>query len=297
VGRPVATVSVDVDPVDLHLIGYGHRGLPPDSLSYTVALPRLIDAFARAGIRATLFVVARDAAAHSGVLRALVADGHEVASHSMTHPLALASLEEDRLREELMDSRNVLEAACGERMVGFRSPNYDMDGRTLRRLEAAGYRYDASAYPTPFLLPARLLLAFKSADPAAIFNLKLWPFTWRRTPYRTRGLMEFPVSVTPLIRFPFYHTARYIMSEARFLKLLEGFVRRAEPLSYVVHAVDALGLTEDKVDARLAPHPGMERPLKEKLEILDRSLAAISAAFETLPFRDRLDAIPGSPLP
>jgi hypothetical protein len=87
------------------------------------------------------------------------------------------------------------------------------------------------------------------------------------------------------------------MSEARFLKLLDGFVRRAEPLSYVVHAVDALGLTEDKVDARLAPHPGMERPLKEKLEILDRSLAAISAAFETMPFRDRLDAVPGSPLP
>lgn len=293
VGRPVATVSVDVDPVDLHLIGYGHRGLPPDTLTYTVALPRLIDAFARAGIRATLFVVGRDAAAHEGVLRRLSANGHEVASHSMTHPLALASLEEERMHEELVVSRSVLEAACGEPMVGFRSPNYDMDGRTLRRLEAAGYRYDASGYPTPFLLPARLLLAFKSADPAAIFNLKLWPFTWRRAPYQTRGLMEFPVSVTPVIRFPFYHTARYVMSEARFLKLLGGFARRGEPLSYVVHAVDALGLKEDKVDARLAPHPGMELPLEKKLAMLDRALAAIAAAFETLPFRDRLDA--GSP--
>jgi hypothetical protein len=213
----------------------------------------------------------------------------------MSHPLALASLEEDRMHEELVVSRAVLEEACGEPMVGFRSPNYDMNGRTLRRLEAAGYRYDASGYPTPFLLPARLLLAFKSADPAAIFNLKLWPFTWRRSPYRTRGLMEFPVSVTPLIRFPFYHTARYIMSEARFLRLLAGFARRGESLSYVVHAVDALGLKEDRVDSRLSPHPGMERPLEEKLAILDRSLAAIAAAFDTLPFRDRLDPVPGSP--
>lgn len=290
---PVATVSVDVDPVDLHLIGYGHRDLPPDVLSYTVALPRLIDAFARAGIRATMFVVGRDAAAHSGALRALTAAGHEVASHSMTHPLALASLDEERLHEELVMSRTVLEAACGEPMVGFRSPNYDMDARTLRHLEAAGYRYDASGYPTPFLLPARLLLALKSADPAAIFNLKLWPFTWRRAPYRTRGIMEFPVSVTPIVRFPFYHTARYVMSESRFLKLLEGFARRAESLSYVVHAVDALGLKEDKVDTRLSPHPGMELPLEQKLAILDRSLAAIAAAFQTLPFRDRLDAVPG----
>jgi hypothetical protein len=239
-------------------------------------------------------VVARDAAAHASMLRRLAADGHEIASHSLTHPLALASLPEDRLDEELVVSRSVLEEACGEPMVGFRSPNYDMDGRTLGRLEAAGYRYDASGYPTPFLLPARLLLAFKSADPAAIFNLKLWPFTWRRAPYRTRGLVEFPVSVTPTIRFPFYHTARYVMSEGRFLRLLGGFASRAEPLSYVVHAVDALGLVEDRVDARLAAHPGMELPLEKKLAILDRSLAAISASFETMPFRDRLDTVPGT---
>jgi peptidoglycan/xylan/chitin deacetylase (PgdA/CDA1 family) len=62
VSRPSATVSVDVDPVDLHLVGYGFPGLPPDPLVYTAALPRLLEAFARHGIRATLFMVGRDAA-------------------------------------------------------------------------------------------------------------------------------------------------------------------------------------------------------------------------------------------
>jgi len=290
VGRPVATVSVDVDPVDLHLIGYGHRGLPADALAYTLGLPRLLEAFARAQVRATLFVVARDAAAHAPLLRAAAEAGHEIASHSLTHPMALASLPEERMHEELVGSRDLLEAACGTSMIGFRSPNYDMNGRTLKRLAAAGYRYDASGYPTPFLLPARLLLALKSADPAAVFNLKLWPFTWRRTPHRRGPLVEFPVSVTPGIRFPFYHTARYVLSESRFHGMLDGFARRGEPLSYVVHAVDLLGLAEDRVDARLAPHPGMDRPLREKIALLDRSLAAIAAAFEPLPFRDRLSA-------
>ena len=106
--------------------------------------------------------------------------------------------------------------------------------------------------------------------------------------------MEFPLSVTPVVRFPFYHTVRYVMSETRFLKLLDGFARRAEALSYVVHAVDVLGLKEDKVDARLRHHPGMELPLEQKLAILDRALAAIAAAFQTLPFRDRLDASPAA---
>src|SRR4029079_19633928 len=65
VTRPVALVSVDVDPVDLHLVGYGYRSLPPDPLVYTTALPRLLDCFGRCGVRATFFVVARDAPAHA----------------------------------------------------------------------------------------------------------------------------------------------------------------------------------------------------------------------------------------
>src|SRR5262245_5126485 len=71
VTRPLATVSVDVDPVDLHLLGYGVGGLPPDPLAYDTALPRLVELFARTGIHATFFVVGRDAAAYAAALRAL----------------------------------------------------------------------------------------------------------------------------------------------------------------------------------------------------------------------------------
>ena len=292
--RPVATVSVDVDPVDLHLVGYGYRSLPPDPLVYTTALPRLLDCFGRCGVRATFFVVARDATAHAPMLARIVAEGHEVASHSLTHPLALARMPQDAMRRELAESRGLLEEQSGGPVVGFRSPNFDMDARALERLAEAGYAYDASAYPTPMLVPARMLLALKSRDAGGVLKLRAWPFTWRREPHvvtaGTRSLHEFPVSVTPALRWPVYHTLRYGMGDGRFRRILDGFVKRKEPLSYPLHAVDALGLLEDHIDARLAKHPGLDRKLADKLALLDRTIAAIAERFDALPFRERLTA-------
>lgn len=291
--RRPATVSVDVDPVDLHLVGYGVRGAPPDPLVYERALPRLLERFAAHGVRATLFVVGRDAAAQSAALRAAARGGHEIASHSMTHPLALASLPAARQAEELDGARRALEQAAGEEVAGFRAPNFDLDGAALANLARAGYRYDASGYPTPVLAAARMVLALKGGDPLGVLRLRLLPFTWRREPHRiaTAGgaLAEFPVTVAGPLRLPVYHTLRYGGSDPAFAATLDRLARDGRSLSYVLHAVDALGLEEDGVDRRLARHPGMDRPLAAKLELLDRTLAAIAARFECVTYRTRLD--------
>ena len=306
---PGIEISTSLEGLDLHLLGYGYRGLPPDPLVYLAALPRLIELFARAGVRATLFVVGRDAEAQSTALRMCTELGHEIASHSLTHPLALASLDDGALARELDASRQVLGEAAGAPVVGFRAPNFDMNRRTLATLAACGYRYDASGYPTPMLLAARLVLAMKSGDPIGVMRLRPWPFTWRRGPHELRfaatdaargspgreagaplALRQFPVAVTRGVRFPVYHTLRYAMSDARFERLVDGFARRGETLSYVLHAVDALGLAEDRVDARLGRHPGLHQPLERKLALLERTLHAIAVRFECMTFRERLDA-------
>lgn len=290
--RPVATLSIDVDPVDLHLIGYGYPGLPPDPLVYLAALPRLAQAFARHGLQATFFCVGRDAEAHAGELHALARAGHEIASHTWSHPIGFAGLAPARQRAELEDSRRALSEASGVGVVGFRAPNFDMHARVVPRLAAAGYRYDASAYPSLLLLPARAVLALKSADPLCVLAMRPWPFTWRRRPYDWRAggaaIREFPVAMTPTLRLPVYHTMRWLASERSFESAIEGFARRGEPLSYVLHAVDALGLSEDRVDPRLGRHPGMERPLEYKLALLDRTIAAIAARFEVRTYASQL---------
>jgi peptidoglycan/xylan/chitin deacetylase (PgdA/CDA1 family) len=290
-----ATVSVDLDPVDLHLVGYGHEGLPADSLAYRTAVPRLLEAFARHGVLATFFVVGRDAESQADAIRAIARAGHEVASHSLSHPMAFESLTEARQREELAEARARLERVTGAPVFGFRSPNFDFGPRAASTLAETGHRYDASAYPTALLLAARVLLALKARDRGAVLRMRKWPWTWARLPHPlpagSRVLAEFPVTVAGPLRMPVYHTLRYGQSDARFEATLDALVRAGVPLSYPLHAVDVLGLAEDGVDARLASHPGMAVPLAEKLALLDRTLAAIAARFECLPFRDRLGSV------
>ena len=290
--RPLAAISVDVDPVDLHLMGYGFKGLPADPLAMSTALPRLLGLFQRCGVRTTLFTVGRDAQTHAGVLRAAVAAGHEIASHTLKHPMRFAGLPEKRKRLELVESKAALEKASGAPVIGFRAPNFDMAARVLPLLVEAGYRYDASAYPTPVLLASRAVLAMKSAHPPSVLAMKPWPFTWKRQPYDWTAhgvtIREFPLAVTPGLRLPVYHTLRYFTNERRFLQQLDQFVARGEQFSYCLHAVDALGLTEDHVDARFGKHPGMDRKLDGKLELLERSLRAIAERFDVKPYAEQL---------
>jgi peptidoglycan-N-acetylglucosamine deacetylase len=290
--RPIATLSIDVDPVDLHLIGYGWPGLPPDPVVYNVALPRLAEIFERHRMRATFFCVGRDAASRASSLRALAGAGHEIASHTWSHPIQFATLKFERQMAELVDSRRSLSDAAGREVVGFRAPNFDMDARVVPHLVTAGYRYDASAYPSPLLVPARVVLAMKSRDPFAVLGMRPWPFTWNRAPYVWSvgevALREFPVAVTPGLRLPVYHTMRWVLPERVFLDSIRGFARRGEPLSYVLHGVDVLGTAEDGVDARLHRHPGMGRRLEAKLAALDRTLEVIGEHFDVRTYAEQL---------
>jgi hypothetical protein len=71
-------------------------------------------------------------------LRAIVARGHEVGSHSMTHQL-LPQLDDAALAYEIAESRRVLQARLGCRVETFCYPNGDADPRVLQAVKDAGY--------------------------------------------------------------------------------------------------------------------------------------------------------------
>jgi hypothetical protein len=288
--RPTATLSVDVDPIDAHLAGYGIIGQPPDMASYERAIPRLLEAFAAHAVRATFFWVARDAERSAGALREVVAAGHEVASHSLTHAEAWRNASPVEVAHELRESKKRLEQCAGAAVVGFRSPGWHGPGGLHDALADAGYRYDASSFPSPLLgAMSALLFAGSGGRRRVPLGVAQW-FAGRAPSTLPRGLREFPVSVTRWLRLPVYHTLRYSLSSPHFERLLDGFAREGHALSYPIHAVDALGLAEDQLDARLARHPGMKHALKEKLDLLANTLSAISRRFEAVPFAARIDA-------
>ena len=70
VGRPPATVGIDMDSVSVHLAGYGFDGGIDDGLAYRTALPRLLEVLAALDLRATFFIVGQDSDAHAADIRA-----------------------------------------------------------------------------------------------------------------------------------------------------------------------------------------------------------------------------------
>lgn len=66
--------------------------------------------------------------------------GHEIGSHTVTHPL-LPELDDAELEFELTQSRRALERITGEPPTGFCYPNGDHDARVVDAVRRAGYRY------------------------------------------------------------------------------------------------------------------------------------------------------------
>src|SRR5688572_19794208 len=95
----VCSVSVDLDPLVCYYRIHG-LGEPPPALRDVVlrrALPRFLELFEKRSqpIRGTFFVVGSDVEADPagrGRLAQAARGGHELASHSHTHPYALARM-------------------------------------------------------------------------------------------------------------------------------------------------------------------------------------------------------------
>jgi peptidoglycan/xylan/chitin deacetylase (PgdA/CDA1 family) len=73
-------------------------------------------------------------------LRQMAAEGHEIGSHSLSHPI-LPLCDDARLREEIAGSRQALQAGLGASVDSFCYPNGDHDDRVVAAVAAAGYRY------------------------------------------------------------------------------------------------------------------------------------------------------------
>ena len=94
--RQFAVFSCDLDTVDRHLQGYGIDDLPACDRIYRTAVPRLLELLDELRVPGVFFFIARDAEREAPLLRQMIAAGHEVGSHSMTHPQPFRTLDSKR---------------------------------------------------------------------------------------------------------------------------------------------------------------------------------------------------------
>lgn len=110
---------------------------------------RLLALLADAGARATFFTLGHVAERHPEVVRAVVAAGHEVATHGYSHALVYEQRPED-FSAELERSVALLEDLTGQPVLGHRAAFFSITERSrwaLTALAERGIRYDSSIFP------------------------------------------------------------------------------------------------------------------------------------------------------
>ena len=63
----------------------------------------------------------------------------------------------------------------------------------------------------------------------------------------------------------------------------------SRPICYEFHAADLLDFGDDRIDARMARHPGMRQPLARKRAALRSILTRIATERRVVTYRQALD--------
>lgn len=122
-----------------------------DAIDTRVALGtrRILELLGTHNARGTFFVLGWIAKRHAELVREIVDDGHEIASHGWGHE-RITTISPAQFRESIRSSKSELESITGTRILGYRAPSFSIirGGEwALDMLVEEGYAYDSSLYP------------------------------------------------------------------------------------------------------------------------------------------------------
>jgi len=110
---------------------------------------KVLRLFADAGVSATFFVLGWVAERHPALIRRIVAEGHELASHGYAH-IPVYEQTVDAFRSDVRWTKQLLEDTGGVRVHGYRAASFSIGATTLWAMDVLadeGYEYSSSIYP------------------------------------------------------------------------------------------------------------------------------------------------------
>jgi polysaccharide deacetylase family protein (PEP-CTERM system associated) len=109
----------------------------------------VLNLFSEAGHKATFFTLAWVAERHPALIRRIVDQGHELASHGIDHKRVF-QMQQQEFAADIARSKAILEDISGVAVTGYRAPSFSIDARTPwahPALAEAGYAYSSSVAP------------------------------------------------------------------------------------------------------------------------------------------------------
>lgn len=110
---------------------------------------RILDLFAQCQVRATFFTLGWVAERYPVLIRRIVDEGHELASHGYEH-VRVTEQTPEQFRADIKKNKRILEDIAGKEIIGYRAASYSIGAQNLwalQILEEEGHRYSSSIYP------------------------------------------------------------------------------------------------------------------------------------------------------
>jgi len=301
----VCSVTVDVDSLCSNFKGFGLKKGQYSYHEFERGIQTALEFFTVYDVRATFFFVARDlkVAKNAKLIPEVASRGHEIASHSYSHPQGFRFMSVKHKEYELKESKRFLEELSGQEIIGFRAPGWNISDDALPVLRSTGYRYDSSVFPTSIagILKALHYWSMRKRDKLTRTTMgHLYYVLSPSSPYHTsksrigiRGdshFIEFPVQVAGFFRLPFFAT--FHLSKPGLIGSGYDAIKENEIINYQMHLSDFVDYSDNAFNGELPKESGSYIPLSlkmnlsEKMRIWRRVFDLISPdyRFETLQF-------------
>ena len=148
----VVSISVDCDALVHYLPMFAPKNtkVGNDLFTYSVFCKLLLEIFRKLHIKATFFCIAEQLRQPHvlEVFQRIVADGHQIGNHTLSHPDISIVSEKEHL-SNISEGHHLIHELLHIEPVGYRAPAYFMTAKGLFELTRLGYSYDASVYYSP----------------------------------------------------------------------------------------------------------------------------------------------------
>lgn len=145
------TVSLTFDVEDWFQVENLRRRFPPEEwrkceVRVDKNVKIILELLDKYKVKATFFVLGWIAERFPELVREIYNRGHEIASHGYGHTIN-SKLSYNDLKYDVKKSKEILEKIIGEKIQGYRAPNFSITEDLIEILYEVGFIYDSSYHP------------------------------------------------------------------------------------------------------------------------------------------------------